>query len=386
MLALSADERLLLDAVSGSRDAAVGPDIDWQRLVNAASWQRLLPLLWERLRGDPAAPAGVISALGRAARASAARNLRLAHERDRALRALADIGVPAMLLKGAALVTSVYANPAQRPMVDIDMLLPEPDLRRGHAAVAEVLGYEVVGARRSRDDDAQLSTSHHHYPLRSPDGAVLIELHQRMFDDRSGWDVVEFWDRAVKVDAVPPYLLQAPEDLMLHVASHFAFDRIHRGEGALGQIADLVRIARHYDLDWDAIVARARDARIADRLFLALMSASHLGCGLAPAAVTASVAPDSFTERRGAQFVRQRVLRSGPALPLEQLSLGRARLFARSEALERYVRPGEPLPSVARLRMRRWRALAGRLIRELPGPAALIKDIRLSRWTLSLRR
>ena len=291
-----------------------------------------------------------------------------------------------MLLKGAALVTSVYANPAQRPMVDIDVLLPERDLRRGHAAVAEALGYEVVGARLARDDDARLSRSHHHYPLRSPDGAVLVELHQRIFDDRPEWDVAGMWDRAVKVDAEPPYLLQAPEDLMLHVASHFAFDRIHRGEGALGQIADLVRIAGHFDFDWDAIVARAREARIADRLFLALMSASHLGCELAPAEVTASLVPGSFTESRGARFVRHRVLRARPALPLEQFSLGRARLIARSQGLERYVQPGEPVPSFVRLRARRWRALTGRLVRELPGPAALIDDIRLSRWTLSLRR
>jgi hypothetical protein len=73
-------------------------------------------------------------------------------------------------------------------------------------------------------------------------------------------------------------------------------------------------------------------------------------------------------------------------LPLEQLSVGRARLIARSGTLEHYVRPGEPLPSIVRLRARRWRALAGRLAHELPGPAALIDDIRLSRWTLTLRR
>jgi hypothetical protein len=274
-------------------------------------------------------------------------------------------------------------------MVDLDLLVPEAEIRRAHALVAERLGYAVVGARLSREDDARLATSQHHFPLSSPDRSVLVELHHRIFDDRPGYDVDGIWARsvAVDVDAGPPYRLQAPEDLMLHVAVHFAFDRIHRGESALGQLADVVRIHERWPLDWEAVATRARDANVGDRLFLTLMSAAQLFGDLAPPAVTASLAPPSYTPGIGRRFVRQRVLRGGPALPLEQLAAGRTRILARTETLERYVRPGEAVvPSRMRLRARRWRALGARLTRETPAPRALLDDIQLSRWMLSLRR
>ncbi|HEX6389481.1 MAG TPA: hypothetical protein VFZ89_08540, partial [Solirubrobacteraceae bacterium] len=88
----------------------------------------------------------------------------------------------------------------------------------------------------------------------------------------------------------------------------------------------------------------------------------------------------------GVRFVRQRVLRGGPALPLEQLAAGHRRLLAKTESLERYLDPDEKIPSLTRLRARRWRALSRRLAREAPTPAELLEDIRLSRWMLSLRR
>jgi hypothetical protein len=42
-------------------------------------------------------------------------------------------------------------------------------------------------------------------------------------------------------------------------------------------------------------------------------------------------------------------------------------------------------PSVVRLRVRRYRALARRLRHELPAPRRLVADVRLSRWLLTLR-
>jgi hypothetical protein len=391
-LRLSAEEALLVEAAGGRcvADApAEGRALDWQGLVDSGWWHRLLPLLWEHLRSerrDVAVPPGVAAVLQEVARVTTARNVRLQRERDRALDALDEAGIPVILLKGTALVGSVYPRAGLRPMVDVDLLVPEAAIHDAHAAVAARLGYTAVGTRLERDDDARIAEWHHHFPLRSPDRAVLLELHHRIVDDRPSYDVAGIWERAMAADARPRHLLQAPEDLMLHVASHFAFDRIHRAEGALGQLADVVRIARRWELDWDAICTRARDAQVADRLFLALISATHLVGDVAPPEVTGALAPGSYTPARGMRFVRQRVLRGRPALPLEQLSIGRRRLFSRSETLERYLDPDEEIPSLARLRARRWRALARRLIHEAPTPPELLQDIRLSRWMLTLRR
>ena len=199
--------------------------------------------------------------------------------------------VPVMLLKGAALVEAVYPHPGLRTMVDLDLLVPRPEIQRAHALV-QTLGYSVGGARVSRDDAHVLATYHHHYPLRRDGGAVTIEVHQGLVEDRPDFDVDGIWERAVPSDeGGHRHFLQAPEDFALHVAMHFAKDRMSRHESALGQLADLVRIAERWPVDWEVTADRARASLVADRLFVALASAQLLFGELAPREVVASLEP-----------------------------------------------------------------------------------------------
>jgi hypothetical protein len=270
-------------------------------------------------------------------------------------------------------------------MVDLDLLVPRSDLDRAHLALQEHLGFEVLGARLHRDDERRLETAHHHWPLLSRAGTV-VELHHRLLDDRVEYEVGELWERATPSTRGPAHLLPSPEDLALHVAVHFSFDRVHRRESALGQLADLVRIAERWDLDWEVIIERARAARLVHRTFLALTTAAALFGDLAPPELVAPLAPDSYTPERGAAFIRQRVLAEGPSIPLEQIQeMGARRLFPGRSSMERYVRPGEPTPSLTRLRLRRLRAISRRFVTELPRPAALVRDARLSRWIMTLQ-
>ena len=381
---LTPEEELLVAAMRGVKvPEATLARISWNRALRLAGWHRLLPLVREVLKDEPSVPPEVVVMLRTAAREMTARNLRLQHELDRALAALEAEDIPVVLLKGAALLEEVYSHVGLRPMVDIDLLVPRGDIARGHEAII-ALGFEVLRARLDRDDEAWLAIHHHHLPLATPDGSLAIEVHHQLLDDRPAYEVASLWARARRGDRSPAHLLAAPEDLCLHVAVHFAFDRIHRGESSLGQLADLVRIARRWDLDWAAIADRARRFEVADRLFLALNAAAMLGEDLAPPDLVASLAPDTYTAARGEQFLRQRVLQPGPALPLEQLSGGRRRLFPGTGALEHYVRPSDAtVPSKARLRARRAAWLSRRLVHELR-PASLVRDIRLSRWMLTL--
>lgn len=387
-LRLSPEESLLVAAVGGpAADPAAMPD--WHRLLELASWHRVLPLLHQHLAAVAEAggtvPAPVLEELQRLARESMARGLYLRTELGRVLAALAAEDVPVVLLKGAALVETVYPHVGLRPMGDLDLLVPREDVERAHEAV-RALGYEVKGAKvQERDDDAWLATIHHHLPLVLPATGAVVELHHRILVDRHGWDVDGVWARARPLDASPPRLVPAPEDLFLHVAAHFALDRINRGRHALGQLADVVRLAQG-GLDWDAVVARARQDQVADRVFLAVLAADLLVGGVAPPATLDALRPASYTPALGAAFVRDRVLRAAPALPLEQLAGGRRRLFG-AHTLEVYVRPDEvEPPSRMRLRARRLASIAGRAARLAARPRALVDDVRLSRWTLRLRR
>ena len=61
---------------------------------------------------------------------TAVRNIQLYGELIRALRTLRDAGIPAIVLKGAALVDTIYPSIAHRPTGDIDLLVRRADRDR----------------------------------------------------------------------------------------------------------------------------------------------------------------------------------------------------------------------------------------------------------------
>jgi Uncharacterised nucleotidyltransferase len=359
--------------------------VRWQRLVDMAEWHRMSPLLWRHLRGGGVAsiPDGVLDQLHGAAAATTARNLSLQAELNRVLAALATLGIPVMLLKGAALIEAVYPDIGLRPMGDVDILVPGPSIEDAQGAV-EALGYAVRGVRVSRDDASQLARHHHHYPLER--GGVTVELHHHVTSATPNFDIAGFWERAVPGAGPVPHLLPSPEDLLLHGALHFSVDRIARLASGLGQLADLVWIAAQWPIDWDAVTTRARDYGVANQLFLALVAAQVLTGGPAPPAMAAAVRPGSYSSGLGELFVRQCVLRSRPGVPLDRLAFARGSAFPGRLGLDRYIAPGEATrPSIARLRFRRAVASGRRLRASATSPQGFVSDVRLAWWLRSLQ-
>ncbi len=360
--------------------------VRWEQIVRMAEWHRLSALLWRYLHHegrDLSAPSGVLGDLRRVAAATTVRNLIRQEELDRVLAALAEVGIPAMLLKGTALIETVYPNIGMRPMADIDILVPRGAVKNAHGAV-EALGYAVWGVKLGRHDDSHLSRHHHHYPLVRQ--GVTVELHHHITAGRPEFDIAGFWERAGPGAGQVVHLLPAPEDLLLHVAIHFAADRVARLDCGLGQLADLAWIAAHWAIRWDALVQRAHDYGLADRLFLALMAGAVLLGGPAPPEVLAALQPSSYRPALGVQFVRRCVLPARAAVPLDRLTMGRTSAFPGRLGLEAYIGPDEAAPpSVARLRFRHAQATGRRLAASAASPPALVADLRLGWWVRSLR-
>ena len=104
---------------------------------------RLLPLLYRnlgaQLAGDPAA-----AWLRDAYRASWAANQLGLRAGRRAIDALQATGTEVLVLKGAALIGSVYEDPGARPMGDVDLAVPPP--RVGEAVRAlQGAGFTAAG-------------------------------------------------------------------------------------------------------------------------------------------------------------------------------------------------------------------------------------------------
>ena len=384
-VSISPEYALLLEASSpAAAPRAEAPDWDragWDRALDVADWHRLSPMLFRHLAPHKAAPAEVLGALEGAYLGNAARNMLVAASLERVLEALAAAGVPAMPLKGAALLRTVYRDPAVRELLDLDVLVPAAELGAANAALAAI-GYRPEGAG-----------AHHHAPaLANDQGVTAVELHHHVAtaEERGSFDfdIAGVWERA-RGPRAGLARLPSVEDLLIHVCFHFTRNRLggsyRRGGtgGALAQIADVAWLLPREHVDWPALVEIVRGHRLGARVFLALFAASELGMPV-PDQPLAALRPARFDPRIGRRLVALRVLRSDRHLPVRRLrwivAPGREALKDGWEA-----RDGDRL-SLAAAYVRRARTKAPLVGTALRRPWAVVQDYRLNDQVRGLER
>jgi len=114
-----------------------------------------------------------------------------------------DIRVEALLLKGAGLAYTVYAQPHLRPGDDIDVLIRRDTLEMAEPALREC-GYE-----RAHEPDAELASSQRHYVHREGHAMLpWVDLHWRVANPQLFADALSFdeaWASAVEVPVLGPW-------------------------------------------------------------------------------------------------------------------------------------------------------------------------------------
>lgn len=142
--------------------------------------------------------------------ASALQTERRAQALAEAVAALAAVGVTPILLKGIAYAGTLYADPAERPMSDIDLLVPAGAIDQAGAELRR-LGYWHAGGEHQR------SPRHHALTYKRRDGS--IDLHRHI--SQAGRTRIEL--EAVWREAVPAHVAGArrpspDHEYLLHVA------------------------------------------------------------------------------------------------------------------------------------------------------------------------
>jgi hypothetical protein len=256
----------LLDGV-GARSAWE----DWRRTggdietVDTATF-RLLPLVYRNLEAnrvdDPDIPR-----LKGVYRHAWVKNQHLAHCLEPALESLKRAGIPAMLLKGAAVSVVHYRDAGARRMDDVGVLVPPPEAERA-LAVFRASGWSMLG----RIDPRRTLRSRHAMALREPGGAQ-IDLQWRVLPESIRDD--DFWSGAVPAKlGRAATLAPGPTEQLLHTC---AFG-MRAGPDALTWIADAAVIIRgaRAEIDWARLVEGVAQREIALRTTTSLAKLCEL--------------------------------------------------------------------------------------------------------------
>jgi hypothetical protein len=256
----------------------LGGELDWEKLGWLAERERAAPVLWghlqsmERLPGDLPPQA---AHLQRLAMVSEFRMMHLEQRLAESVAALSRAGIDVMLLKGAALAVTVYGSFVRRPMVDVDLLV-----RAGEAERARDVLLGAGWVASGLEELAGFYKGHHHLPA-LVDGSgleVQLELHTGLFFEGNPFrfPVADLWRRAVPVSLrgrrtyVP-----STQDQLLHLCLHFAWSHM-MNTGAWRTFRDLRALMGAGDVEWDELVALARESRGASCCYWTLRLAKDL--------------------------------------------------------------------------------------------------------------
>ncbi len=158
-----------------SRVRAAADGVDWSRVAAIVARHRVDALVhrtWCDAAVEPPAPVG--ERMAAAARRATLRSLAMAAETQRLVQLCARRGVPALVLKGAALGQLAYGDVALKQAVDIDLAIGAADLPAARRLMLEA-GYSPEALVVAKDE-----------PWFHAARGVRVELHAALVDF-DGW-------------------------------------------------------------------------------------------------------------------------------------------------------------------------------------------------------
>ena len=268
----------LLDALARPQ-AAAGLDLaDWARLITLARAANLLGTLAERLQaaGVEAPPAPQRHLLG-ARQLAARQRLSVQWEVQQLQLALADLGEPVMLLKGAAYEMGAYPASEGRMFGDIDLLVPRTAL--GDAEMQLMLCGWVSAKTEDYDQRYYRQWMHEIPPMSHIHRGTVIDLHHTLLPPtgRHHADAAALLARARPLPGLPALCVPAPEDLVAHSLLHLVHEgEMHHGLRDLCDVDSLVRRFGAADAGfWPAFERAALNQGLAAPLLLGLRLLQH---------------------------------------------------------------------------------------------------------------
>jgi Uncharacterised nucleotidyltransferase len=208
--------------------------------------------------------------------------------------ALRGLGIPLILLKGAAYTLAGLAPAHGRLYSDIDVLVPEE--RLGEAEAALMLAGWAATHHDAYDQRYYREWMHELPPMRHLRRASMIDVHHAILPKTAASrpDPVLLRAAATPLPGAPGLHVLAPVDMVLHSAVHlFSEGEFNHGPRDL---FDIHRLLIHFGSDrrfWAELPARAQQLELERPLFYALRYCSAMLGTPVPDGVRAEVAGPS---------------------------------------------------------------------------------------------
>lgn len=296
---LEPEARLLLSATTTDPSRAALPELldelddagRWKELFRMAVRERALGPLWGALAPvRDRLPADFRDNLERAATLERLRQLRLERRLRESVGALHSGGITPVLLKGAALVHTLYDDVRDRPMADIDLLVGAEDVERAWSALRSA-GWSWSRERFPRE----MYDRHYHLPpLVDADGTGIgLEVHEGLFVPGHPMDFGpdDLRGRAEEIEVGGhPALFPHPVDHLVYVCLHFAWSHA-LGSGGWRTFRDVERLVRADRFRWADFAHVATERRGEASAYWTLRLSRDLAGGEAPAGVLEELRP-----------------------------------------------------------------------------------------------
>jgi len=260
----------------------------WELLLRQAAGADMTPILLAVL--EDAGLLGCVPAAPRAhlewARMAAARHAQAVRYEVRQIgRALSDLGLRLILLKGAAYAMAGLAPGRGRMFSDIDILVPKERLAEVEAAL--MLHGWATTHHDEYDQRYYRQWMHELPPMEHVRRGNVIDVHHAILPETAAQrpDPAKLRADAVPVAGMPLFVL-APHDMVLHSIVHlFSDGEFNHGLRDLFDIHRLLLEFGSRDGFWEGLADRARELELARPLFYALRYAMRLLDTPVPAAV-----------------------------------------------------------------------------------------------------
>jgi hypothetical protein len=269
----------------------LGDNLDWDYILKKASSQGISPLLYYNLKDKEAVPDKIKERLREIYYSNSARNMLLLSKLGEVLKTFNEAKIQVIVLKGAALLETVYSNIGLRPIADLDLLVHKKDLSEIKDSLNK-LGYQNSKA----------------YPEDFFKEGAMIDLHWDLMNiTRVGSrgkayeiELNNFWENSerVKISGAQTQVL-SPEHLLIDLCLHLT---LHHGLSRLIWFTDILEVIRFYreKIDWDKFIREAKGYKVEKAIYYTFFYTKEILGDSAPEVVLERLKPlkKSFLEKK----------------------------------------------------------------------------------------